>query len=196
VGNQVQRRVQKNRVRKSLEQDEGGLGAVLNEWNEGYFGKLGLVAELWMSEDGLKKESENAEKGDWKTGFERRRRQIQRFSSVVVNKEAREQWKGERKYMVVLQPTPAVPGTVELEGEFEAERPELDGVKVEVAEMSAEGVERVELPSEKMDPVELDSTPFELDSKSILVAKEAQIRELESRYNRPRENVVGKMPWD
>lgn len=178
VGHKVARQVQRNRVRASLSSpEETGLGTVLERWNEGYFSAMGLRAAVWVSEDGTRNEVEREghdRSGNWKEDVEKARARMRRFPFVVVSKESRREWQDQRKYMIVLVPASAVPGRVEVEGDFERGREELEGDfaggvetcelqgdRREVVEMDALGAEKVELPTRMQEAVELDSTPIE-----------------------------------
>jgi len=164
VGHKVTRKVQRNRVRTSLAcAHEGRLGAVLARWNEGYFSRLGVAAEVWLSEDVAQSEGavESRCTAGWWEELERAKKQLRKMPLVAVDKETRQQFQDERKYMIVLIPVSAVPGKLELEA------PRVDGaVEFEgdctTAELPTQEAERLELPTQVQNAVELDSTPIEL----------------------------------
>lgn len=190
MGHKVSRKVQRNRVRTSLASTEqGGLGVVLAEWNAKYFSAMGLVAQVSVSENVLKREMQ--EKGEenkgnkcWREEFERTKKQIKKVPFVTVDKEQRKLVKEERKYMIVLIPASEVLGRLELEGAMENGRGELEGdMDTEIkelqgdledaqikelegdsmrAEMPGEGVKKLKLPTQVQEAVELDSTPIEI----------------------------------
>lgn len=208
VGHKVQRKVQRNRVRTSLAStEEGGLGAVLAEWNANYFSAMGLVAQVCVSEDLLKSELEEKEKGNKgdesrREDFEGIKRQLKKVPFVTVDKEERKNSKDGRKYMIVLMPSSEVPGRLELEGGMENEIEELEGdMGAEImelegdladaqikelqgdtmrAELPADGVEKLNLKMQTQEPVELDSIPIEVSPPAYGDGKRIEVKDEKS----------------
>jgi Domain of unknown function (DUF4646) len=165
-GRKFQDRFQVKRVRTALD-DPKGLGYTLSSWNEHFFAKLGLEAQVEVSEAALRNEAERNGDDEMLETL-RRRRTIEKTPLVYLRKETRDRRAEERKFSIVLRP---VSEAAELPaGDFER-RAEMDSA--EVAEMSA-GSERAEMPAysagqhEKSQllpenvsvaaPIELDST--------------------------------------
>ena len=165
----MNRKIQEEKVKKGLEDTtEGGLGETLKQWNDEYFGKLGLFVHIELSESAMKNP-------------EQKSKAFRKPAIMYSNREDRDRKLEERKFVLVVTklddegiPSQAIQ---ELAGEDSGavEIGSSGDLSSKIAEMPADkGNVYVELPAEmpagvwdkekKLDPpegyVEMEGSPY------------------------------------
>lgn len=149
VGKTMNKKVQEKKITEGLgNQDEGGLGATLEDWNASYFREHGLFVHLELSESSLRHKEKNKDK---------KIKMPHHGRLFHFDKEERERKREERKFVIVVtkldedgMPAQAVNEIQELDGGAVVhEMASHTDAKYSIAELPGEdGPGPVELPAE------------------------------------------------